>query len=193
MRDATTTPAEPTNTATALDTPTETTTTQETTSASPGKAGTAVRAAGKGDKPAKATPTKPASTKAVTTKGAAKRGKANPTKPAGKKTATKSKPGKAAGATPAGKRKDEPIKGDMKASTAANYKAALKALPAVAADSLNANQVAAKLSKQAGKTVWPIPTKRLLETAVDRGDAVKFVDGGAVKYHLPKKGNGDSA
>ncbi len=47
----------------------------------------------------------------------------------------------------------------------------------------------AKLSEKAGKTVWPIPTKRYLETAADRGEVVKVqLDPGKVRYRLPAKG-----
>jgi sulfur carrier protein ThiS len=42
--------------------------------------------------------------------------------------------------------------------------------PATKDKASNANQIAAAIN------AWPIPTKRYLETAVDRGDAVKFAD-----------------
>lgn len=120
-----------------------------------------------------------------------------PDKPKPKtKLATKgTKPTKGKAAKPAapstGKRKDEPLKGELKGASLANYTAALKVLPKLPAEALNANRVAAKLSEKAGKVIWPIPTRRYLETAVARGDAVKFSDRGKALYHLPNgKGKG---
>jgi len=148
--------------------------------------------AGKPRKPASRTKAKPAA------KGA--KAKAAGSKPATKKGVKPAKPGKprkppkAATAGVPSKRKDEPIKGDLKGASLANYTAVLKVLPKLPAEAVNANAVAAKLSEKTGKTVWPIPTKRYLETAVARGDAVKFSDRGKALYHLPngKKGKGDS-
>ncbi|HUB74602.1 MAG TPA: hypothetical protein VL979_11265 [Solirubrobacteraceae bacterium] len=145
---------------------------------------------GKGSrKPASRTKAKPA------TKGT--KAKAAGTKPATKKGVKPAKPAKprktpkAATAGVPSKRKDEPIKGDLKGASLANYTAVLKVLPKLPAEAVNANAVAAKLSEKAGKTVWPIPTKRYLETAVARGDAVKFSDRGKALYHLPNgKGKG---
>ena len=143
-------------------------------------------------------PDKPKPKAKPATKGA--KAKAADTKPATKKGVKPAKPGKprkppkAATAGVPSKRKDEPIKGDLKGASLANYTAVLKVLPKLPAEAVNANAVAAKLSEKTGKTVWPIPTKRYLETAVARGDAVKFSDRGKALYHLPngKKGKGDS-
>jgi hypothetical protein len=137
----------------------------------------ATKTAGKSS--TKAKPAKPGKAKAPATKPAATKG----TKP------TKGKAAKPA-APSTGKRKDEPIKGELTGRTLANYTAVLKVLPKLPAEALNANRVAAKLSEKAGKVIWPIPTRRYLETAVARGDAVKFSDRGKALYHLPngKKG-----
>jgi hypothetical protein len=156
------------------------------TASTPGKAGTAARAAGKGTTTTKA---KPATRKAAMT-----RRSRSGSKPAKKGTTTAKLAGKKGAAKPPdGKRKDEPIKGDMKGKTLENYRAVLKVVPALPADALNANAVAAKLSEKAGKTVWPIPTKRYLETAVDRGDVVKLKDNGKALYHLPAKKGKDGS
>jgi hypothetical protein len=137
-------------------------------------------------------PDKPKPRTKPATKGA--KAKAAGTKPAAKKN-TKPTKGKAAkpAAPSTGKRKDEPIKGELKGASLANYAAVLKVLPKLPADAMNANQIAAKLSKKAGKTVWPIPTKKYLETAVDRDEAVKLSDRGRALYHLPtRKAKGGS-
>lgn len=109
-------------------------------------------------------------------------------KAAGKKPPPKSAAPKAKQAPLPPKKKDEPIKGELTGKSLANYLAVVAIVPKLPADALNANQVAAKLSEKAGKTVWPIPTKRYLETAVARGDVVKLADKGRALYHLPKAG-----
>lgn len=129
-------------------------------------------------------------------------GKSTKAKPAGRKTPAKkgtkpttrkpAKPAASSAKSPTGKRKDEPLKGELKGASLANYRAVLEVLPKLPADAMNANQVAAKLSDKAGKVVWPIPTKKYLETAVARNEAVPLVlvPGKPVRYHLPaaKKG-----
>ena len=72
----------------------------------------------------------------------------------------------------------------MTGSVLAAYQRVLKATPKAKADALNANAIAKKLSDEAGKTVWPVPAKKHLETAVLRGAVVKVKDGTRALYHL---------
>jgi hypothetical protein len=135
-------------------------------------------------------PAKPAKPKAKPQGKTTAKKPAKPKAKAGAKATKTAKPRAAAGD---GKKKDEPIKGDLKGKTLANYAAVVKAVPKLPADALNASQIAAKLSEKAKKVVWWIPTKRYLETAVERGDVVKLHRGsGKFVYHLPavKKGKG---
>lgn len=117
----------------------------------------------------------------------AKRAEAQARPKGAKRAPTKSKDKQAskrkanAKAANPGKRKDDPIRGELKGKTLVNYNKVLDALPKLAAEALNANQIAAKIK------AWPIPTKRYLETAVARGEAVKLKDPpGRVGYHRPK-------
>jgi hypothetical protein len=135
----------------------------------------ATKTAGKSS--TKAKPAKPGKAKAPATKTTAKKG----TKP------TKGKAAKPA-APSTGKRKDEPIKGELKGATRTNYEKVFEAIPATKGEALNANQIAKRVN------FWPIPCKRYLETAVDRGDAKKATDGSKVTYYkgADKKGKGGS-
>jgi hypothetical protein len=124
----------------------------------------ATKTAGKSS--TKAKPAKPGKAKAPATKTTVKKG----TKPTKRKTAKPAAPS-------TGKRKDEPIKGELKGATLTNYEKVLKAIPTTKGEALNANQIAKRVN------FWPIPCKRYLETAVDRGDAKKATDGSKVTYY----------
>jgi hypothetical protein len=117
------------------------------------------------------TPAKPTSTKAA--KAAAP----------GRKVVAKSTAAKPRAPEPAA-RKDAPRKGDLTGSVLASYERVLAATPKAKKEAMNANAIARKLSDEAGKTVWPVPTKKHLETGVLRGDVVKVTDGSRVVYHL---------
>ena len=108
---------------------------------------------------------KPASAKAKAGSGAT--GKAKATTAVAKATVRKvSQP-----------RKDAPRTGDMTGAVLDGYQRAVAATPKGKENALNANRIAAALSEKAGKTVWPVPTKKHLETAVVRGDVVKVANG----------------
>jgi hypothetical protein len=67
--------------------------------------------------------------------------------------------------------------GELAGKSLANYKAVLKVTPPSKDKALNANKIAALGS------MWPIPTKRYLETGVHRGDIVKVTKDGRTLYH----------
>jgi hypothetical protein len=131
---------------------------------------TATTASTTTDPSTKATPAKPKATKAA---------KAKPAKAKATKAEVAAKPRAAKTAV----RKDAPRTGELTGAVLDAYNRVLAATPKAKADALNANAIAKKLSDEAGKTVWPVPTKKHLETAVVRGDVVKVKDGERTLYH----------
>jgi hypothetical protein len=121
-------------------------------------------------------PAKNAGAKGAGGKHKAKDGKA--------KTAKTKAAGTGAGKRRDSTRKDAPREGDLTGPVLASYERVLAAMPKAKKEAMNANAIARKLSDEAGKTVWPVPTKKHLETGVLRGDVVKVTDGSRVVYHL---------